>query len=71
MVHKKVEFPWNVTNSENYIVLQASMQDFQYFYTLGECVLSCLLIYETTVVLLLDIMTQEWHMCCLAFFNIK
>ena len=38
---------------------------------LGECVPLCLLIYETTVVLSVDIITQEWSMYCMAFFSAK
>ena len=50
MVSKNVEFPWNVMNSENYIMFQAPMEDFPYFYIhrLTECVHPCLLIYETS-----------------------
>ena len=52
-----VEFAWNMTNSDHDIVFQTPMEVL--LWRLGECVPPCLLIYETTVVLSVEIITQE------------
>ena len=72
MALKNVEFPWDVTNLR-------IMSCFRYqwrishtsMHSLGECVPPCLLIYETTVVLSVDIITQERCIYCMAFFSAK
>ena len=45
--------------------------DYDMIYRLGECVPPCLLIYETTVVLSVEIMTQEWWIYFKVFIRAK
>ena len=58
-----------MTNSDHYIVFQAPMEILHSSkHRLGECVPPCLL---TTVVLSVEIITQEWWMYFIAFLSAK